>query len=448
MRLGAAPPGPPRGPVGTSISGEHSPTLTILAVATATASLPLTETIAPTEQAEVAVAIAQAFESGTPIYPIGGGTSLDGGLPATREGLGLSLTGMSRVIDYPARDMTITVEAGITLDELGKTLATERQWLPIDAPQPQRATLGGLVATGFSGPRRYGWGLPRDYVIGISAVDGRGMAFKGGGRVVKNVAGYDFCKLLTGSCGTLGVITQITLKVKPLPEASALMVCDVSDFAGPDFAGAERLLAALVNSMTTPSAIALLAGPAWNQSATLGAQGPQVAARLCVGLEGTAAEVDWMLKQLAAEWQELGAAGRAVTGAAAEELWTELREFPAGEAPLVLKATLRPSATSRFVKLVLELDRQASIQAHAGTGVVLVRFAEVPQVSRILIGKLQPFARAEGGHVVVLSSPGGGLTRQAVWGGTEPAIEWMTRVKQQFDPRACSIRAASFIYRV
>ena len=96
-------------------------------------------------------------------------------------------------------------------------------------PQPDAATLGGVVATDCSGPRRYGCGTMRDYVIGISAVDGRGVPFKGGGRVVKNVAGYDFCKLLTGSLGTLGVITQVTLKIKPLPESSALLVCDVRD---------------------------------------------------------------------------------------------------------------------------------------------------------------------------------------------------------------------------
>src|SRR4029078_4080191 len=92
-------------------------------------------------------------------------------------------------------------------------------------PKPEVDTLGGLVPAAFCGPRRFGWGTVRDYVIGCSAVDGRGMPFKGGGRVVKNVAGYDFCKLLTGSLGTLGVITQVTFKIKPLPERSAIVGC-------------------------------------------------------------------------------------------------------------------------------------------------------------------------------------------------------------------------------
>jgi len=187
--------------------------------------LPLKATETPDSQAALAALVADAYQSRRPVYPIGGGTSLDYGLAATRPGLGLSLAGLTRVVDYPQRDMTITVEAGMTLARLAEVLAEGRQWLPIDAPQPERATLGGAIATAASGPRRYGFGTLRDYVIGITAVDGRGEIFKGGGRVVKNVAGYDFCKLLTGSLGTLGVITQVTFKLKPLVERSVLIQC-------------------------------------------------------------------------------------------------------------------------------------------------------------------------------------------------------------------------------
>ena len=160
-----------------------------------------------------------------------------------RRASGLSLAGLNRVVDYPARDMTITVEAGITHGRAWPTC-----WPPSGngcrstCRTPTEATLGGVVATALSGPRRYGHGTMRDYVIGISAVDGRGMPFKAGGRVVKNVAGYDFCKLLTGSLGTLGVITQVTLKIKPRPEASALASATLRDLDT-----AERLLAALVD---------------------------------------------------------------------------------------------------------------------------------------------------------------------------------------------------------
>src|SRR3569623_1953396 len=221
-------------------------------------NLPLTETMTPAEQAEAAALVRQAYEDGTPLYPLGGGTALDFGLPAKLPGVGLSLAGLHRVIDYPSRDMTITVEAGIRMAYLAATLARERQRLPVDAAHADEATLGGVIATNFSGPRRYGHGTIRDYVIGISAIDGRGTPFKGGGRVVKNVAGYDFCNLLTGSLGSLAVITQVTLKVKPLPDATAFLTCEIAELAQ-----AEPLLAALVDSQTVPVAINLASGPAW-----------------------------------------------------------------------------------------------------------------------------------------------------------------------------------------
>src|SRR5262249_2814166 len=140
-------------------------------------------------------------------------------------------TGLSRVIDYPAADMTITVEAGMTLGALQTALAANHQRLPPDAPQPQKATLGGLFATETSGPPRVGARRPRDMIIGISFINADGEIIKGGGRVVKNVAGYDLPKLLTGSMGTLGIIAQLTLKVRPTPEASAIVWLPLSDAA-------------------------------------------------------------------------------------------------------------------------------------------------------------------------------------------------------------------------
>src|SRR5688500_10551775 len=220
--------------------------------------LPIKRTLTPADQGELAGVVREAFDANTALYPIGGGTSLDFGLPAKAPGYGLSLTGLNPVIDDPPRDMPFTVEAAVTMQSLAELLATERQRLPIDVPLEGKATIGGVIATNWNGPRRYGQGSVRDHVIGITAVDGRGMPFKGGGRVVKNVAGYDFCKLLTASLGTLGVITQVTLKLKPLPEQSVLVAA-----ALPNASMAEKVLAALVTSQTTPMVIELIAGPAW-----------------------------------------------------------------------------------------------------------------------------------------------------------------------------------------
>jgi glycolate oxidase FAD binding subunit len=393
--------------------------------------LPLTHTVAPETEAALVEAVRQAYADSTPVYPIGGGTSLDYGVPPRQSGIGVSLTGLNRVIDYPARDMTITVEAGITMARLAQTLAAEGQRLPIDTPQAEQATLGGVIATNFSGPRRYGLGTIRDYVIGIAAVDGRGILFHGGGRVVKNVAGYDFCKLLTGSLGTLGVISQVTLKVRPRPEASALIACGLAEVER-----AEPLLAALVTSRTAPTAIELLAGPAWDDDVAF-EPGTHAPLRLVVGFEGTRVEVAWQVGQLQDEWRALGVtASQVVASEQTPGLWNGLTEFPAGPAPLVLKVSVPPGAVTAYVQRVMAIDPACSIQAHAGNGIVIARFAKftTADVSRIVIGALRPAAVSAGGHAVVLSSTLE-LTHQAVWGSGGGSVRMMKAVKDQFDPR-------------
>ena len=404
--------------------------------------LPLAETASPADQGECIDAVRQACEAGTPIYPIGGGTSLNYGLPARKQGLGLSLANLNRVVDYPARDMTVTVEAGITMTQLAQTLAAQGQRLPIDAPRAEQATLGGLIATNHSGPRRFGCGTIRDYVIGISAVDGRGMAFKGGGRVVKNVAGYDFCKLLTGSMGTLGVITQVTLKVKPLAETSAFLTC-----ACPDWDAVERLLAGFSNSQVTPTCIDAVSGPAWSDAGLNRAA--DTAAHVAVGLEGPATEVRWMSERLRGEWLEFGDANvQTIENEAAVHLWRRLTEFPAEEdgAPL-LRFSVLPSGTVDVMRKLREIDPACSLQSQAGNGVVLCRLSQTASdLARTLISTLQPLAARAGGTCVVYAYPAGlELTRQATWGGAASASRVMLSVKEQFDPQGL-LNPGRFIY--
>jgi glycolate oxidase FAD binding subunit len=396
--------------------------------------LPVKETDSPANPEEVAACVRHACESATPLYPIGGATSLDFGLSAKAEGRGLSLGKLNRVIDYPARDMTVTVEAGVTMKVLAELLANERQRLPVDVPNAERATIGGVIATNWNGPRRYGESSLRDFVIGISAVDGRGLPFKGGGRVVKNVAGYDFCKLLTGSLGTLGVITQVTLRLKPIPEQSALVACSL-----PDVAVAEKLLAALVTSQVTPTAIELLAGPEWHGTPALSDLGQTSGAGLylVVGLEGTGLEIEYMLRQLSAEWRDLGVQEPLVVGEGTA-LWQRLTEFPqAGESPLVLKASVVPSGVTWMIEAARRVDPECSIQAHAGNGTVLMKMSKIPAggLSRALVGNLQPAAAAHHGQLVVLSNPSGAeMTHQSVWGATDSPLALMREVKRKFDP--------------
>lgn len=388
-------------------------------------------------EAAVADAIRTAYESRAPIYPVGGGTCLDYGGAIPADGPRLELAQLNRLVDFTPRDMTIVAEAGIRMSELAATLAAEGQQLPIDVPRAAEATLGGVVATNWSGPRRLGHGTMRDYVIGIHAVDGRGVAFKGGGRVVKNVAGYDFCKLLTGSLGTIGVITQLALKVKPLTEASATLVAACQNLATVD-----AVLKRLMNLAATPTAIDVLVGKAWNQDAAGG--NDQHTSTIAVRVEGTAAEVAWMAERVQYEFWQGGAAGaQRLPADRAEALTVQQAEFAdrgaASDhdgAALVLKMAVPPSVVLATIDELSVHDGACTIQAHAASGIVIARFVDFAagNVSKVLMGKLRPAAIERGGSVVVLQTKLEGLTPHIVWGNRTDATVLMERIKREFDP--------------
>src|SRR5262249_6053587 len=273
--------------------------------------------VGPTDVAALSEVVRQAA-AGTAVYPLGGRTQLDLGLPPSKPGVAIDLTELDHVIDYAARDMTITVQAGITVGKLQTILSDENQQLPVDVPRPDLATLGGALATNASGPRRYGYGTLRDYVIGISVVNDEGQEVKAGGRVVKNVAGYDLMKLYVGSLGTLGIITQVTLKVKPRPGARALLGVPCPE------GRLDALLDLVHSSRTRPTAVTLVHPRAVAEivgsdpAATLAAEGNWL---VLVGFEDSAAAVEWQVLQLR---REVGAVGTTVP--LSDAAWTTLAD--------------------------------------------------------------------------------------------------------------------------
>jgi glycolate oxidase FAD binding subunit len=401
------------------------------------------ETIAPKTSADVADALRAAHDTRAAVYPIGGGTSLDYGIAPTRPGHGLDLAGLAEIVDYTPRDMTILVEAGVRMAELAAILAVEGQQLPIDVPRAVEATIGGVVATNWNGPRRYGYGTIRDYVIGIHAVDGRGVPFKGGGRVVKNVAGYDFCKLLTGSLGTLAVITQLALKLKPRPEHNVTVAA-----ACRDLAGAEEILARLVKLAAPPVTIDLVTGDDWQvpvlHSPAKSASHADAAPLIIVRNEGAEFEATWLADQVVREISQAGAlAVCKLDRANAETLWTKQVEFadrgagPASAAsPMTIKIAVPPSVVTQMIAELVEFDSQCAVQANAGSGIIIARFTRFPHsdVTKLLVGKLRPAAVQHGGSLVVLKTTVEGLTPHVVWGGRTAATVLLERVKQKFDP--------------
>lgn len=403
-------------------------------------ALPIDETVRPGDRDEVVAVIKQAHAQQSPLYVVGGGTSQDHGLPATSPGTAIQLTELNRVIDYPARDMTITLESGVTMSELTRVLKEEGQELPLDASQAGAATIGGVIAANWNGPRRFGLGAVRDHVIGIEAVDGRGVVFHGGGRVVKNVAGYDFCKLLTGSYGTLGVITQVTLKLKPLPATRQTVV-----LALPDIAAVNAVLDAQVNSPVNPVALEWLTGAGWPLGESLGRDTPH---GLVAIVEGTEAETAWSVDTLHETWRDAsGREPRTLDPPQAAQLWEMLVEFAGQPAPVLLKAAVRPSGVGAVIEAVRNVDPAAAIQAHAGNGVVLIACSEAPEqgLLSLLSKTLRPVAsRYDGSVVVLMQAEAAELTRQTVWGHI-PAEPLMRKLKLKFDP-AGVLNPGRFIY--
>jgi glycolate oxidase FAD binding subunit len=381
--------------------------------------------------AEVSDLVRRAAGQGSALYPVGGQTMLDYGLPPAQPGRAVSLCHLDKVIDYPARDMTVTVQAGLTLAKLQKLLATENQRLPIDVPQAEQATLGGVLATNVSGPRRYGFGTLRDYVIGISVVNDEGHEIKAGGRVVKNVAGYDLCKLFIGSLGTLGILTQVTLKLKPRPEEQALVLVSCqTERLGP-------LLEQLHGSRTRPVCIDLLNEAAirqLNQQSHLLPDAPWLA---ILGLENIRDAVSWQIQQLIRELGT-GASLEARLSYTTESLWQALTEFPGWrEASLTFKANLRPSATAAFVQQVSEVSEELLLQAHAGNGIVIGHAPPGLTLERAqaMLKRLLELAKAAQGNVVVLRCPAAWKKALPIWGNPRGDFWFMRTIKERLDPR-------------
>lgn len=187
--------------------------------------------VKPSTVEEGAAVVARANKIGKAVIPWGGGTGQDYGYLPRRADIVLDLTGMNRILAHEPGDLTVTVQPGVTWAQVQATLAEHRQFLPLDPPNPERATLGGILAVNAWGPSRLGYGTARDWLIGLSVVDAQGRLVKGGGKVVKNVTGYDLPKLHIGALGTLGIIVEATFKVSPMPEASAALIFQAGDGA-------------------------------------------------------------------------------------------------------------------------------------------------------------------------------------------------------------------------
>jgi glycolate oxidase FAD binding subunit len=386
----------------------------------------------PATPAEVGDAVRSAASAGHAVFPLGGGTQLDLGLPPDREGVSLDLTALDQMIDYPAADMTITVQAGITIARLQQTLTAADQRLPIDVPLPDRATLGGTIAANVSGSRRLGAGTLRDYVIGITTVNDEGHETKAGGRVVKNVAGYDLCKLHVGALGTLGVVTQVTLKVRPRPETQAALI-----FGWQDRARLGGLLDQLHASRTRPICLDVLDARAAGALRGGGLPLPEAPWVVLAGYEDGEAAVNWQIQQLIRELTPAVGGVGAMAGAVVDPLWqrvTDLALWP--EARLSLKANLLPAAVAAFCLAAEALPERPLLHAHAGSGVVRAHFAgDLTEDRAAAILNVLTAQAGPDGNVVLTRCPAEWKRRLPVWGRPRNDAWLMRCVKEKLDPK-------------
>jgi glycolate oxidase FAD binding subunit len=386
----------------------------------------------PGSAEEVAALLRAADEAGAAVVPWGGGTQQMLGYAPRRYDLAVSLRRLNRVLDYYPEDMTMAVEAGITLADLDGVLAARAQMLPFDPPLRDRITLGGILATHASGPRRHGYGTIRDFCIGLHAAYVDGTLAKAGGMVVKNVTGFDLMKMHLGALGTLGVVTRVNLKVLPNPTAERTIVFQFAG-PGPSF----DLGAAVVASQLRPTAVEFS-----SPTTTATIRSPLPGYLVCVRCEGGEATV----ARQEADLRALGAAMGAeeIATVVSDEhlrLWSSLADWNAAANLIahtaVLKLTTVPTDLLAAVTETVEVGRQygltVAVRASVGIGVAYMR------VTGDESGEgLRQTLDAVHQHWPMLTVQGydpahaGGLP---IWGVEPPTIRLMRDLKAQYDPR-------------
>jgi glycolate oxidase FAD binding subunit len=388
----------------------------------------------PANVDEVRAVVALAAESDVPVIPWGGGTAASAGTPAPRAGLVLGLRRLDRVLEHEPGDLTVTVEAGRTMAALQAALRERGQWLSLDPPDDARATLGGVLAANASGPRRHLYGTARDLLIGLTVVTAEGVLVRGGGKVVKNVAGYDLPKLFVGSCGTLGVIVELTVKLRPRPDDERLVAVTFDRVK--DAGAAVR---AVMASDLIPNAIELLDGEA---ARALGLGAPPAA--LLLGLDGLAEQVAWQADELARLVPAFGGRGPRTL---APELWPRLAtaaQAAFATPAAVMRLCVLPTQVAEVVEQGSGLARgrgfASAWTAHAGVGVVTGALAleggrhEVGAVADVLRG-WRGIAHACAGYAVLDAAPLAVKEAVGVWDDGGAAGRIMQRIKRELDPK-------------
>ena len=395
--------------------------------------------ISPGSVAEVCEVMKLASSEGWAVVPAGAMTWLDAGNSLERVNLVLSTKRLSRIIEHEPADLVAIAEAGAGLNSFNDTLAQNGQWLPLDPPDDGRATIGGVVATGLGGAQEFGYGAPRRHVIGMKVVLADGSLIKVGGRVVKNVAGYDLCKLFTGNYGTLGVIVEVNFKLRPLPfKTSTTMAWGNREDL---LAGAKRV----IDSRLFPVAVELLS-PRLGYEAEWSDGGRHL---LLIRFAGSLSAVNEQTRVTGELLKEKDGSKPGPLVPSDVILWSNLASFPLQfPQDLVWRVGLRPQDVASFLNRLDQApfpNQPSESMWQAGIGDGHIRVVDrlqhadndTEEFQKRCVGRieeLRALAEGFGGTLVIEQAPAEIKARANAWGRFGSSAGLMQRVKQELDP--------------
>ncbi|MDI7260978.1 MAG: FAD-binding oxidoreductase [Thermodesulfobacteriota bacterium] len=403
--------------------------------------------VSPETIDQVSRIVAYAGQEHLSIVPRGSGTKMSmGGVPKKMD-IVLSTSRLNRVTDCDTDNLTLSAESGMTLNEVQRRLAEERKgyFIPLDPPFTDKATLGGIVATNSSGPRRFLYNTARDLMIGAKAVFPNGDIVISGGKTVKNVSGYDMCKLLIGSFGTLGILCEMTFKLLPLPEKEATLLLSFTSLDRADGFAHE-----IIQSQLLPASIEMLNAMAVRKMrfpVTLPLEGNYLVA---IGLEGVTESIERQVSEISDRGKKQGALETVPLDSEKHHaFWVSLRDFSQGlmeDHPNIisLKSNVLISrlgeAFKSYEKIARESDMDCALVCHSGNGILYTyvlpgrNWRSKTESIVEFIGKLTFEAAKWEGHIIVESSPLAVKEKVDVWGQPRSDYQVMRRLKEEIDP--------------
>ncbi|GAC1567653.1 MAG: FAD-binding oxidoreductase [Ktedonobacteraceae bacterium] len=397
--------------------------------------------VTPGNQAQVAQVISLVSQYGLTLLARGGGSRMNlGGIPEQVDVM-LETHHMTRLLEHEAPDLTCHVEAGITFAALQAQLATKGQWVALDPPDTGQATLGGILASNASGPKRLRYGTARDLVIGLHVVQANGEIARSGGRVVKNVAGYDLNKLYIGSLGTLGIIVEANLKLQPLPTNERTLLLTFANAQD-----ATQTVVALMGSLLSPSAIELIdAGAASDMSDFFGLDLPTDGLTLAVDFEGSPTSIDRSIDETRLLARKAGALmGEDLAGNDQAQFWQAVREHTRGT--VTCKVAILVTHFASYLETINRVCHthrlEAAVIGHAANGILYVELRPGDATPRLVeaITELRRHAQQARGSLVVERCPVDLKRSINVWGEPGPDFYLMQRLKQQFDAQGTFVK--------